>query len=138
MIYVLAILIFAALVWLGRRAGRPEKKNEWRAAAGIIGVGCVVAGVAASIRGLWLAGAILLGAGLSLSLIARRTPLPFTGMSEGEARGVLGVGAEATNDQIQAAYRARMRTAHPDQGGDAALAKRLNAARDRLLKHRQA
>lgn len=136
MIYVLALVVFAALVWLGRRAGKPDRKNEWRAAAGVIGIGCVVAGVAASFRGLWLAGAVLLGAGLSLSLIARRTPLPFTGMSETEARSVLGVGAEASIDQIQAAYRARMRTAHPDRGGDAAAAKRLNAARDRLLKRR--
>jgi len=135
-IYVLALLIFAVLVWLGRRAAT-NPRNEWRAAAGLIGVGCVVAGAAASLRGLWVAGAVLLGAGLSLSLIARRAPLPFTGLSDAEARRVLGVSADAGSEQIQAAYRERMRTAHPDQGGDAAVAKRLNAARDRLLKPRR-
>lgn len=133
MIYVLALLIFGVLVWLGRRAAK-SPRNEWRAAAGLIGVGCVVAGAAASLRGLWVAGAVLFGVGLSLSLIARRVPLPFTGMSEAEARGVLGVAADAGADQIQSAYRDRMRSAHPDQGGDVAVAKRLNAARDRLLK----
>jgi hypothetical protein len=48
---------------------------------------------------------------------------------------VLGVSRDADEIVIQLAYRARIRTAHPDQAGPAGLemAKRLNVARDRLL-----
>jgi hypothetical protein len=46
---------------------------------------------------------------------------------------LLGLHDAATEEEIRAAHRRRMREAHPDAGGDAALAARLNAARDLLL-----
>jgi hypothetical protein len=46
---------------------------------------------------------------------------------------VLGIHADADPLQINAAYRAKARTAHPDQGGSDAAMARLNAARDRGL-----
>lgn len=46
---------------------------------------------------------------------------------------VLGLREGASAEQIRAAHRRRMRGAHPDAGGDTALAARLNAARDFLL-----
>lgn len=52
----------------------------------------------------------------------RRAALELLGLREG-----------ATEGDIRAAHRRRMREAHPDAGGDAALAARLNAARDLLL-----
>jgi curved DNA-binding protein CbpA len=55
-------------------------------------------------------------------------------MSLDEARSILGVGADATREEIQAAYSRLMRLAHPDKGGTSGLAAQLNAARDRLLK----
>ena len=134
MIWIAAIGIVVVLVWLGRRG--PKQPNEWRTAAGIIGMACVVAGVAAMVRGLTFAGGVIVAVGLMLAMVARRVPLPFGPMSDMEARRVLGVGEGATVDEIQAAYRTRMRKAHPDQGGDAALAARLNTARDRLMKKR--
>lgn len=130
----LAVAVFAALVWLGRRG--PKKPNEWRSAAGIVGIACIVAGVAVMVRGLMFAGGATVLVGIALSLVARRVPIPFGPMTEDEARRVLGVEDIATVDDIQAAYRARMRTAHPDQGGDPAVAARLNTARDKLLKKR--
>ncbi|MDB5464608.1 MAG: molecular chaperone DnaJ, partial [Phenylobacterium sp.] len=51
-----------------------------------------------------------------------------------EARSMLGVGGDATPEEIQAAYTRLMRLAHPDKGGTTGLATQLNAARDRLLK----
>ncbi len=133
MIYLLAIAVLGALIWLGRRG--PKKPNEWRAAAGIIGIACVVAGVATAIRGLVPAGVIITVVGLAISLAARRTiAVPWGPMTEAQARRILGVGEGATADEIQAAYRSQMRDAHPDRGGQAAEAARLNAARDRLLK----
>jgi hypothetical protein len=49
------------------------------------------------------------------------------------ARGLLGVGADADADTIQAAWRRAMVTAHPDGGGTDAKAQALTAARDLLL-----
>jgi DnaJ-domain-containing protein 1 len=44
---------------------------------------------------------------------------------------VLGVSASASAAEIDAAYRAKARAAHPDTGGSDAAMARLNAARDR-------
>lgn len=43
---------------------------------------------------------------------------------------ILGVASSADSAAIDAAWRARMRDAHPDRGGTDAAAARLNAARD--------
>ncbi len=53
------------------------------------------------------------------------------------ARRVLGVGPDATADEIRGAYRAKMTQAHPDKGGSHNEATRLTAARDRLLKKKR-
>jgi len=53
---------------------------------------------------------------------------------EMQARAVLGVSAGADADAIRAAHRARVVEAHPDRGGSAELTRRLNAARDLLLR----
>src|SRR5690606_21921588 len=87
-------------------------------------------------RGAWLPAAALAGAGLWLTVSSRqRAAAPRTGaMSAAEARSLLGVSADATRQDIQAAWKRLMTRAHPDQGGTEGLASRLNAARDRLLK----
>lgn len=53
-----------------------------------------------------------------------------------EARAILGLSPGAGPTEIRAAYRAKMRQAHPDRGGTHNEAARLAAARDRLLKKR--
>ncbi len=50
------------------------------------------------------------------------------------ARSLLGVGADAGDDEIKAAYRRIAAAVHPDRGGSAELARRVNDARDILLK----
>ena len=55
-------------------------------------------------------------------------------MSADEARSILGVSANASPEEIKAAYTRLMRSVHPDKGGTSGLAAQLNAARDRLLK----
>jgi hypothetical protein len=52
-----------------------------------------------------------------------------------EARDALGVRADATPEEIRAAHREGMKRVHPDHGGTAAEAARLNEARDVLLRH---
>ncbi|MBY0520661.1 MAG: J domain-containing protein [Sphingomonas sp.] len=50
------------------------------------------------------------------------------------ARSLLGVSADAGEAEIKAAYRRIAAAVHPDRGGSAELARRVNAARDLLLK----
>ena len=52
---------------------------------------------------------------------------------EAEARAVLGVSRQADADAIRAAHRRLLADAHPDRGGSADAARRINAARDLLL-----
>ncbi|MDR7038784.1 MULTISPECIES: DnaJ domain-containing protein [Methylobacterium] len=65
-----------------------------------------------------------------------RAPKPGA-MPEEEAYEILGLERGASPEQVRAAHRALMKRIHPDQGGSAGLAARVNAARDRLLnRHR--
>lgn len=59
----------------------------------------------------------------------RRAP-----MERPEALAVLGLVEGASRDDIQDAYRRLMVKVHPDHGGSADLAARLNQARDVLLR----
>ena len=65
-----------------------------------------------------------------------RPPQPGA-MTEEEAYQVLGLERGASLEQVRAAHRALMKRLHPDQGGTAERAARINAARDRLTnRHR--
>ena len=55
-------------------------------------------------------------------------------LDEAEARAVLGVGPDADPDTVRAAHRRLLTAVHPDKGGSADLTRRINAARDVLLK----
>lgn len=58
-------------------------------------------------------------------------------LTQEEAYQILGLQRGATTEQIRTAHRTLMKRAHPDQGGSAEGAARVNAARDRLLnRHR--
>lgn len=58
---------------------------------------------------------------------------PRTDMSRGEALAVLGLAEGATADEIRAAHRRLIQRMHPDVGGTADLAARINRAKDVLL-----
>ncbi len=55
------------------------------------------------------------------------------GMSRAEAAMILGVPEDADREAILRAWREAMKRNHPDQGGSAYLAARINVARDVLL-----
>ena len=54
-------------------------------------------------------------------------------MPSAEARALLGVGQRATATEVREAHRRLIARVHPDTGGSAELATKVNAARDALL-----
>ncbi|HYC68653.1 molecular chaperone DnaJ [Brevundimonas sp.] len=132
----LAAIAVWALVRLGRQTER-RGQGHWRVTATLFSAVLIGGAVLLAARGSWLPAAALAAAGLWLTLASRqRAPGPRTeAMTEAEARSLLGVSADATPQQINAAWKRLMARAHPDQGGTEGLASRLNAARDRLLKN---
>ena len=66
-------------------------------------------------------------------LLLRPRPKPLL-RGEAEARAVLGVSDSADADAIRAAHRRLVSAVHPDKGGSADLTRRINAARDLLLR----
>lgn len=140
MLYLaLAVALFLGWMWMRSEVIR---RGGWRVGAGLLAVVLVVAGAAVSIKGDWWIGlpmvlvALLSAAGGRINRRSREAPRPEPagGMSAAEARSILGVGPEATREEIKAAYARLMQRAHPDKGGTTGLAAQLNAARDRLLK----
>nr|WP_129792129.1 DnaJ domain-containing protein [Sphingosinicella sp. CPCC 101087] len=63
----------------------------------------------------------------------RRTTRRRPAMSVAEARALLGVQDGATLKEIRDAHRRLIARVHPDTGGSAELATRVNAARDALV-----
>lgn len=64
-------------------------------------------------------------------------PLRPGTMTEEEAYQILGLERGASLEQVRTAHRSLMKRLHPDQGGTAEFAARVNAARDRLTnRHR--
>lgn len=138
MIY-LALGCAALLLYIWVSRGKfTLKRREWRFLAGALAIACFAAAAYVGVRGGWGKSIVLVVMGLWLAVSTRRTgpspQQPSHTVSDAEARSILGVGPEASNDEIKAAYARLMRMAHPDKGGTSGLAAQLNAARDRLLR----
>ena len=58
---------------------------------------------------------------------------PRTDMTREEALAVLGLAEGASEEEIKAAHRRLIRRTHPDAGGTADLAARINRAKDVLV-----
>ena len=63
----------------------------------------------------------------------RPPPGPRTDMDRAEALAVLGLAEGASDEEIRAAHRRLIQRMHPDVGGSADLAARINRAKDVLL-----
>jgi hypothetical protein len=75
---------------------------------------------------------LALAAALWIWWTRRRSPRPAP-MPAAEARRLLGVEEGASLADIRAAHRRLISRVHPDAGGSADLAERVNAARDTLI-----
>lgn len=132
--------VLALYIWASRRKTPLLKRREWRILTGALSLAAFTAAAYVGVRGGWGSAIVLVVVGLGLIASTRKTgmatppPPRTTAMSADEARRILGVGADAGREEIQAAYARLMRAVHPDKGGTAGLAAQLNAARDRLLK----
>lgn len=86
---------------------------------------------------LFTTGKLLPGAALMAGAIVwagyRRRQLSASSMSPADARKLLGVGEDATLAEIREAHRRLITRVHPDSGGSAELANRVNVARDTLV-----
>lgn len=86
---------------------------------------------------LFTTGKILAGAALMSGALLwaawRRRQLAASTMSPADARKLLGVGENATLTEIREAHRRLITRVHPDSGGSAELANRVNVARDTLV-----
>jgi len=121
---ILLLLAAAAVVWWSW--GRAWSRQQLVAAA------AALVGAWLLMRGAWTIAIPLFLPGIWL-LVRQRPPAGSPRMDADEARRVLGVGPEANADEIRAAHRRLVARVHPDQGGSAELAGRVNAARDLLL-----
>ena len=144
MVYVaLGIVAFLAL-WLGLQALARASIERLRRV--VLFCATVLGGGLAGylfLTGRVPLGSLVLGAVLGLYFPRRRTQsrtrpaaAPPEQMTLEEACEILGVAPQADKQEIEAAYRALIKKLHPDSGGNAWLARRLTAAREFLLKHK--
>jgi DnaJ-domain-containing protein 1 len=140
-------LLFAAalligLAWLFARMKTQKAAQSLRVVLGLLGL---ILGAALTLRGMGVAGVPLATAALGLLAVALRggpragtrgyapPPSASTTMSRKEAASILGVGEDASEDEIRTAHRDLMKKVHPDAGGNDALAAKVQEARDTLL-----
>jgi hypothetical protein len=145
---VLGAIVLGLLVWLGKGLAPKGSSGAWRIVSGTAALVVLAAAAFIIIRGGYLKGLPLLALAGGLLLAARgplkhdkgkaRKPPPppprSAGMSDADARAMLGVSPGAGRAEIEEAYKRLMKRVHPDQGGAAGLAAQLNAARDVLLR----
>jgi hypothetical protein len=125
LLLVLALGLIAWAWWTDRLDGRTLNRIL-AAALGLVAIrlgfgGSVIAGV--------LAGGAAVGWWLVSERAAAREARELA-----EARATLGVGPDATPEQVREAHRRLAALEHPDRGGSHERMVRLNAARDRLLR----
>ncbi len=123
---LLAVGLLGWLWWSGHLGADAGRKLGVAAGAGLT-IWMLVRGQ--MIPGLAM-GAATMALGYAGLMRARVAAQP---MDEIEARQLLGLGLNAGADEINAAHRKLIADVHPDRGGAADMARRVNAARDLLL-----
>lgn len=138
------LLLAVALGGLGLWFWLRFRKSGRKVPAAWLGIAGAFIGTMMIARGMpMIGGLIATGSGLwlrfggSLPGNVSTHPDPVASRAElnlADAADLLGVPVDASREDIHAAYRKLMARNHPDAGGSAGLAARINAARDLLLK----
>jgi hypothetical protein len=126
---LIVLLAAAGLLWAWS-TGRLRRLSHEDVIAALL----FLLGVEMLAKGVLLPGAAVMASSL-LWAAWRRKPRAAAApvMATDEARRLLGVGPAATLVEIREAHRRLMARVHPDTGGSAELATRVNAARDALV-----
>lgn len=144
MLYILGLVgAFIFFVWLGRQKKSGKLKdgsflNEFRLVRAIISAILMSLAISFFTRGQVLLGGIFAALSAVLAYSSRRPREDnVTPQSDIDAAfSLLGLKRGASAGEIDQAYREKMRKSHPDAGGSEEQAKKLNRARDLLLKHK--
>jgi hypothetical protein len=123
----LVLLVAGALIWAWW-TGRLKGVTQDDLIAGLV----FLLGFVMMTHGKLIPGAALMAAPL-LFAAYRRRPRGRVSMKVDDARRRLGVGENATLEEIRAAHRRLISRVHPDIGGSEELANRVNLARDTLV-----
>ncbi len=123
---LVAVALVGWLWWSGHLGADAGRKLGVAAGAGLT--------IWMLVRGQTVPGLAMGGATAALAYAGwMRARVAVRPMDEIEARQLLGVGLNANAEEINAAHRRLIAQVHPDRGGTAELARRVNAARDLLL-----
>jgi hypothetical protein len=145
-LFALLLIAFTGwLIWSGRLQRMTAKDG--------MALGLAIVGAVLAAKGKPLIGALpMIASAAYLAWASRRglrsapkpqsTPKsginrPVSAVDESvtEAAALLGVSSDADAKTIRAAHRRLIASVHPDRGGTEALAARINAARDTLLRY---
>lgn len=128
-----ALLLVGAVGWLWWKGHLGTDAGRKLAIAGGTGLALWLIGRGQTVPGLAL-GAATAALAYAGWMRARTAVRP---LDEIEARQLLGVGLDASAEDIIAAHRRIIARVHPDRDGSDEMAQRVNAARDLLLARRQ-
>jgi hypothetical protein len=125
-VLILAILAVAGWAWWTGRLKGFTYEDAIAGTAFLLGLRLLTTGK-------MIPGALLMSGSLFWAAWRRGRKAPEASISVADARALLGVGEDATLAEIRDAHRRLITQVHPDAGGSAELANRVNAARDTLV-----
>ena len=137
----LAVIVLAGWMWWTGRLKRLTGRDAMAIAMGILGIALVLRGkpllgaAPAVLTGLYALWRFNKGAAQTKIPPPVQPDMNRPPMNIVEARALLGVDESADAEAIRAAHRRLIALIHPDRGGTEELARKINAARDALLRH---